>query len=142
MLEVVAPLLHRKLKGIVPPLTIAAASPSEAPGQIVSVAMTMTDMEGGAVITVVPVAVQPLASVAVTLYAPAVRPLIVWLVLPLLQLKVKGAWPCKTFTVAVPSMAPQVVILVEDTLIFRAGAALTTVLPVAVQPAPSMTVTA
>lgn len=83
MLAVVAPVDHIKVMVPVPPVPLAVAEPSVEHVPLVPVMLATTAV--GAVIVAEPVAVQPEASVAVTVYVPAARPVILAVTAPLLH---------------------------------------------------------
>src|SRR5436853_129707 len=69
---VVAPLLHKYVYGDVPPLTVKLIEPVDAPLQSTLTCVWLNEIAVGSVIVMLlSVAVQPLASVTVTLYVPA-----------------------------------------------------------------------
>jgi hypothetical protein len=69
---VVAPLLHKKVYGAIPPATVTVALPLQIPAPV-ALLLTVAVGTGPArfATVAVPVAEHPLASVAVTLYVPA-----------------------------------------------------------------------
>ena len=81
-----SPLLQEQLYGIVPPAAVAAAVPSMAPLQVISVIPVFTARTVGSAILSEAVWVQPFKSVTVTDTGPSPRPLTCWVVAPLLQL--------------------------------------------------------
>src|SRR6188474_327265 len=94
MSSVVAPLLHAKVYGAVPPLTVRSTEPLLAAHAAASVGTApATRVLPGCATVALAVCVQPLASVMVTLYVPAPRPLMSSVVAPLLHTKVYGAVP-------------------------------------------------
>jgi hypothetical protein len=66
----------------VPPLTETAALPLHAPLQVALICVATIVIAGGCVMLTVRVAVQPLASVTITVYVPAQRPVAVAAVPP------------------------------------------------------------
>ena len=93
MLAVVAPVLHRKLYGAVPPLGLQV-NVRELPAQIVALAGVTVHVGCGFTVSVaLHVVVQPLESVTVTVYVPATLTEMPEVVAPLLHKKVYGAVP-------------------------------------------------
>jgi hypothetical protein len=102
---VVSVLLHRYDFDPVPPVELAVAVELLPPLQVTGVGSVMLTSKSGLWVTLaVVVAVQPLASVAVTLYVPADRPVMVVEVEPVLQTKVFVPVPPVPAAVAVPSL--------------------------------------
>jgi uncharacterized protein involved in outer membrane biogenesis len=87
------------------------------------------------------VPVQLRASVTVTTYNPAVKPLIVAVLPPLLHKYWYGAVPPLTVTVAPPSVPPKQFTAVELAIRVSPAGAVIVALPVAVQLFASLTVT-
>jgi hypothetical protein len=84
----VPPLLHAKVYGDVPPLTVNVTAPFDPPLQLTLEAVGVTVIAVGSVTVVVAVEVQEFASVTMTVYVFAVNPLLFWFVPPLLHAKV------------------------------------------------------
>ena len=84
--SVVAVLLHSKLYGAVPPVTVKSTVPSLS-AHVASVATILAESIVGSVTSADAVVVQPLASVTVTLYVPAVKPIMSSVVAVLLHSK-------------------------------------------------------
>ena len=82
---VVAPLLHKYVNGAVPPAGVSTMLPLGAAQLVELVATASSTMAGGAVMGRLRVAVQPAASVTVTLKVPAASPVRSLVVAPLLQ---------------------------------------------------------
>ena len=107
MLAVVAVLLHAKVYGAVPPVPLAVADPLLPPLQLMFVFTTefATNAVGSVMVTL-DVVVQELASDTVTVYVPAVTPVILTVVAELLHAKVYGAVPPAPLAVADPLFPP------------------------------------
>jgi hypothetical protein len=75
------------LNGKVPPVMVKLALPLALP-QKAGVVLADAVMANGAVMVVLPVALQPLASVTVTVKVPEVNPLLAAVVRPLLHAKI------------------------------------------------------
>ena len=85
---------------------MAVALPSQLPLQLASVVEKLTDKAGGSFKVPDSFAVQPLASVTVTVYVPAQRLFMVCVLSPVFQLYVYGDVPPEGFAVALPSQLP------------------------------------
>ena len=107
MLAVVAALLHEYVYGAVPPVALAVAEPLFPPLQLMFVFTTelATTAEGSVMVTL-DVLVHEFASDTVTVYVPAVTPVMLAVVAELLQAKVYGAVPPVALAVADPSDKP------------------------------------
>jgi len=81
----VCPLLHTQLIGVVPPVVVTVAVPSDCPLQDTSVDVTVEENSGGSVILTVRVVEHPFASVTTTT-APGVKLVAVGVISPLFQL--------------------------------------------------------
>ena len=107
MLAVVAALLHAKVYGEVPPDPFAVADPSLPPLQLMFVFTTelATTAEGSVMVTL-DVLVHEFASDTVTVYVPAVTPVMLAVVAELLQANEYGAVPPDPLAVAEPLFPP------------------------------------
>ena len=107
ILAVVAEVLHKKVYGDVPPVALAVAEPSDKPLQV-TLAFTADDAANtaGSVMVTLEVVVQELASDTVTVYVPAVTPVMLAVVAELLQAKMYGAVPPAPLAVADPLLPP------------------------------------
>ena len=107
MLAVVAALLHAKVYGAVPPDPLAVAEPSLPPLQLMFVFTTelATTAEGSVMVTL-DVLVHEFASDTVTVYVPAVTPVMLAVVAELLQANEYGAVPPDPLAVAEPLFPP------------------------------------
>jgi hypothetical protein len=86
MLEVVAPLLHAYVYAGVPPLGADCAAPLLLPLQFTLLTtVALANKAAGWVMVTLPVAVHPFASVTVKVYVPALKPLMLEVVAPLLH---------------------------------------------------------
>ena len=143
ILAVVAELDHKYVYGMVPPVALAVAPPSEKPLQLTLLSTTLAaDNAAGSVIVVDELSVQPFASVTVTLYVPATNPVAVAVVCPLFQLYVYGDVPPVCEAVACPSFNPlQLTLLSVVALDTKAAGSVIVVLELSVQPFASVTVT-
>ena len=106
MVDVLPPVLQEYVYDEVPPETLTLAVPFEPPLQLVDVAVAIKLNAVGSVTTTVAVAVHELASVAVTVYVPAVRPVIVEDDPPEFQTKPMEPVPPDADAEAVPSFPP------------------------------------
>ncbi len=119
---------------------MAVAVPSLALLAVSSVALADTLSNGGSVIAIVCVAVQVLASVAVTVKVPAPRLSATSPFAPLLHAKVYPGVPPLPVAVAEPSLPPKQDTSAAMMLICRAEGWFTVADCAAVQPFPSVTV--
>ena len=110
LVAVVAPFAHRKVYGAVPPEPATVADPVDWPKQftfttVPELMVAVTAL--GCVSVTFDVAVHPLASVVVTLYVPAAKPLSVCVVPVVDQAKPYGLTPPAGFAVTDPSDEPK-----------------------------------
>ena len=142
MLAVVAELLQAKMYGAVPPAPLAVADPLLPPLQLTFVFATVDATNAvGSVIVVLDVVVQLFASVTVTVYVPATRPLAVADVAELLHAKVYGDVPPDPFAVAAPLLPPLQLTGVFEALAANSTGSVMVTLDVLVQELASDTVT-
>jgi hypothetical protein len=106
--SLVAPLDQRYVYAVVPPLTLRLAAPVEFPKQSTFVPdIEAASAAAGCVITTEAVVEQLLASVTVTVYVPAARPVLSSVVTPLPQLYEYGAVPPDAVRLAAPVELPK-----------------------------------
>jgi hypothetical protein len=142
MLAVVAELLQANEYGAVPPDPLAVAEPLFPPLQLMFEFTTeLATNAVGSVIVVLDVVVQLFASVTVTVYVPATRPLAVADVAALLHAKVYGDVPPDPFAVAVPLLPPLQLTGVFEALAVNIAGSVIVTLDVVVQEFTSDTVT-
>ena len=99
--SVVAALLHAKVYGDVPPDPLAVADPFDKPLQVTFTFATVDAANtAGSVMVTLEVVVQELASDTVTVYVPAVTPVILAVVAELLHAKVYGEVPPVALAIA------------------------------------------
>jgi hypothetical protein len=110
----VPPLLHAKVYGDVPPLTVNVTAPFDPPLQLTLEAVGVTVIAVGSVTVVVAVEVQEFASVTVTKCNPAENPVPVVVVTPLSHKKLYAPDPPLAVTVAVPLEPPKQLFGVEE----------------------------
>ena len=141
--SLVDPFDQRYVYAVVPPDTDKLATPVELPKQRTFVPLILAASGfAGCVITTEAVVEQPLASVTVTLYVPAVRPVLSSVVTPPPQLNEYGAVPPDAVRLAAPVLLPKQRTLVPEMLAASglAGCVITTE-AVVEQPLASVTVT-
>src|SRR5690242_6591897 len=115
------------LYGAVPPVGVITTDPSAAPLQVTLVEVAVAERTGGSVIVTSTVVVQPLASVTVKVYEPAVNPVCDGVML-------YGAVPPVGVTITLPSAAPLQVTLVEVAVAERIGGSVIVTSTVVLQP--------
>ena len=134
-------LLHAYVFVPVPPVALAVADPSVAPLQLAFVPEILALTDVGSSIVTLSVSLQPLASVAVTVYVPAAKPVIVAPVPLLLQTYVIVPVPPVALAGADPSVAPLQLASVPAILALTAVGSSIVTLSVSVQPLASVAVT-
>jgi hypothetical protein len=144
MLEVVAPLLHAYVYAGVPPLGADCALPLLLPLQLTlftTVAFANNTAAGWVIVTL-PVAVHPCASVTIKVYVPALKPLMLEVVAPLLHAYVYAGVPPLGADWALPLLLPLQLTLLTTVALAKSTAAgcVIVTLPVAVHPWESCTV--
>ena len=144
---------HAKPYGLTPPAGFAVRDPSDEPKQLICAPLkfdvtlaVVVCAVAGCVIVNVAVAVQPLASLTVTVRGPAASPVAVCVNCPgiVLQLKLYAPVPPAPLAVAVPVDCPKhntFVTAAAGTVTVTAAGAVMVVVDVAVQPRLSVTVT-
>ena len=143
MLAVVAALLHAKVYGEVPPAPLAVAEPLFPPLQLMFVFTTelATTAEGSVMVTL-DVLVHEFASDTVTVYVPAVIPVMLAVVADVLHANEYGAVPPDPLAVAEPLLPPlQLMFEFTTELATNAVGSVIVVLDVVVQLFASVTVT-
>ena len=143
MLAVVAALLHAKVYGAVPPDPLAVAEPLFPPLQLMFVFTTelATTAEGSVMVTL-DVLVHEFASDTVTVYVPAVTPVMLAVVADVFHANEYGAVPPDPLAVAEPLLPPlQLMFEFTTADAITAEEIFTTTLSVAVHPLLSVTVT-
>ena len=129
---------------MVPPVAATIAKPSFPALQLTFiVAASTASNSDGCVIFTVNVAVQPMASVAVTLYAPSIKPVTEAEVIPLFHRYVIVPVPPVAFTNAEPFDPPKQLTFVEPVRLIETPVpgSITVAVETAVQPLASVTVT-
>jgi hypothetical protein len=143
ILAIVEPPVHKYVYGVTPPEGITVACPLQTPLQVTGNAAAVISSALGCVMVTVAVTEQPVASVTVTVYGPAVKLVPVAALPPVgAHEYVYGAVPPATPTVALPLFPPKQLTFTE-LVIESLGppATVTVTLAFAVQPLASVTVT-
>jgi len=121
---------------------VAVADPFDPPLQLTLVVVALTDAaDAGCVTTAVAVVVHALASVAVTVYVPAVSVLMDAVVAPVFQLYVAVPVPPVELAVADPLLPPKQLMLVTDVVATNAAGWVMATVAVAVHELASVAVT-
>lgn len=141
MSSVVAPFDHWKLKAGVPPVTLMLIEPLLPPLQETGSEVEVMFNAGGCEMVALIDLVQPLESVTVTVYVPAVRFVKSSEVAPLDHRKANPGVPPVTVRLIAPLLPPLQDTFVTDTLKRISGELTTVAHSVAVQPLLSVTVT-
>jgi hypothetical protein len=125
----------------VPPVAVALTEPLFCP-QLAEVLLVVNVISDGCVIIFVALVLQLLASVTVTVYVPAAKPPMFWVVRPLLHKYVMGAVPPLIVSVILPVLPPLHKGLIP-TMVLITAPFWFTILPLElmVHPLPSVTVT-
>lgn len=117
----VAPFDHRKVRGAVPPAGARFTAPVKPPKQVTSVLVKTSESAAGWVKMADVEAVQPFASVTVTVKAPALRPLKSSVVAPFDHKKLWGNAPPDVVKLILPLAKPLQLGLVETAAKAKTG---------------------